>query len=103
MIESIGRSMSMSGAMSAGTALLPGAGAALATAPEFSSVLQNVIASATATVRQGEAAAIGGIQGTAPVQQVVEQVLEAERTVQVAIAIRDKLVGAYLEITRMQI
>ncbi len=93
----------MSGAMSAGTALPLGAGATLATAAEFSSVLQDVIASATATVRQGEAAAIGGIQGTVPVQQVVEQVLEAERTVQAAIAIRDKLVGAYLDITRMQI
>lgn len=103
MIESIGRTMLVSGATPTEPTLSPGAGASLATAPEFSSVLQDVIASAAASVRQGEAAAIGGIQGTVPVQQVVEQVLEAERTVQAAIAIRDKLVGAYLDITRMQI
>jgi flagellar hook-basal body complex protein FliE len=54
-------------------------------------------------LRQGEAAAISGVVGEMPVQQAVEKVLEAERALQTAIAVRDKIVGAYLEISRMQI
>ena len=42
-------------------------------------------------------------QGQASVQQVVEAVMSAEQTLQGAIAIRDKVVAAYLEISRMQI
>ena len=36
-------------------------------------------------------------------QQVVEAVMSAEQTLQAAIAIRDKVVTAYLEISRMAI
>lgn len=72
-------------------------------AVDFSSVLQSVASSAVDTLRQGEAAAAQGILGTLPVQQVVDQVMAAERTLQATLAIRDKLVGAYTEISRMQI
>jgi len=34
---------------------------------------------------------------------VVERILEAERSLQTGLAVRDKLVSAYLEVTRMQI
>ena len=54
-------------------------------------------------VRAGELASKAGIVGDMPVQQVVSAVMEAERTFQTAIAIRDKVVAAYLEISRMQI
>jgi flagellar hook-basal body complex protein FliE len=54
-------------------------------------------------VKQAEQAAVGGIQGQAPMQDVVMKVMEAERTFATAMAIRDKAVGAYLEISRMQI
>jgi flagellar hook-basal body complex protein FliE len=37
------------------------------------------------------------------VQQVVEAVMAAEQALQSAIAVRDKVVSAYLEISRMQI
>ncbi len=46
---------------------------------------------------------MAGIQGTATVQQVVEAVMSAEQTLQGAVAIRDKVVAAYLELSRMQI
>ncbi len=72
-------------------------------AGNFSSTLASVVGSAVDTLRQGEAAGIAGIQGQMSPQRVVEQVLAAERTLQAAIAVRDKLVGAYLEINRMQI
>jgi flagellar hook-basal body complex protein FliE len=54
-------------------------------------------------MKQTEAAAIGGMQGQVPMQDVVIKVMEAERTFSAAMAIRDKAVGAYLEISRMQI
>jgi flagellar hook-basal body complex protein FliE len=54
-------------------------------------------------LKEGEAAAIKGVTGELPLQQAVEKVLEAERSLQAAIAVRDKIVSAYLEISRMQI
>ncbi|MDP9137158.1 MAG: flagellar hook-basal body complex protein FliE, partial [Pseudomonadota bacterium] len=54
-------------------------------------------------VSNAEATSIAGIQGRATVQQVVESVMSAEQTLQGAIAIRDKVVAAYLEVSRMQI
>lgn len=69
----------------------------------FSSVLQSFANSTIETLKQGEAAAVGGITGAVPVQSMVEHVLAAERTLQAAVAVRDKLVTAYLEISRMQI
>ncbi|WP_265975274.1 flagellar hook-basal body complex protein FliE, partial [Brucella intermedia] len=50
-----------------------------------------------------EATSIQGIKGDAPVRDVVSSVMEAEQSLQTAIAIRDKIVQAYLEISRMPI
>ena len=88
--------------------MLPGAASAshprqAAAGGDFASVLKTYMGSAADTIRQGEAAAISGVQGTLPVQSVVEQVMAAERTLQAAIAVRDKLVSSYLEISRMQV
>ncbi len=84
--------------------------AAPATAPkspgpsgDFIDVMKNVAMEGTEALRQAEASAILGVQGNLPIQTVVEQVMAAERALQAGIAIRDKLVSSYLEITRMQI
>jgi flagellar hook-basal body complex protein FliE len=80
--------------------------AAKPTAPsgaDFGAVLQDIAANAVDTMKVGEAAAIQGMEGKLPVQKTVEAVMEAERTFQTAVAIRDKIVSAYLEISRMQI
>jgi|JI10StandDraft_1071094.scaffolds.fasta_scaffold888733_2 flagellar hook-basal body complex protein FliE len=55
------------------------------------------------TLRAGENAVISGIKGDMPLQEVVETVMQAERTLTTTISIRDKVVSAYLEMTRMQI
>jgi flagellar hook-basal body complex protein FliE len=70
---------------------------------DFSSVLTEFAGSTIQALRQGEAAAIGGVQGAVPIQNVAESILAAERSLQVAIAVRDKFVSAYLEISRMQV
>lgn len=86
----------------------PSQGAAAAvptqgTGEDFAGLLGRLAADTAATMREGEAAAIGGVQGGLPLQTVVDKVMAAERTLQAALAVRDKAVGAYQEITRMQI
>ena len=71
--------------------------------PDFASVLAKAALSAIDTLKAGEATAISGVQGKASVQQVAEQVMSAEQTLQSAIVVRDKVVAAYLELSRMQI
>jgi flagellar hook-basal body complex protein FliE len=77
----------------------------VAPAPEtdFAALLGQVAADAAGTVRNAEALSIAGLRGQASVQQVVEAVMSAEQTLQGALAIRDKAVAAYLELSRMSI
>jgi flagellar hook-basal body complex protein FliE len=72
-------------------------------AGDFSKVLADVASSTVDALKSGESAAIAGINGQAPVQQVVESVMNAEQALQTAVAVRDKLLSAYQEITRMAI
>jgi len=76
---------------------------AAAAPPDFGQMLSQVATDAVSTLKKGEATAISGIQGKASVQQVVEAVMNAQETLQTAIAIRDKLVSAYQEVSRMAI
>jgi flagellar hook-basal body complex protein FliE len=77
--------------------------AAAAAGPDFGQVLAEVSAEAMGNLKAGEAAAIAGIQGNASVQHVVEAIMSAEQSLQMALAIRDKVVSAYQEISRMTI
>jgi flagellar hook-basal body complex protein FliE len=70
---------------------------------DFGAMVSQLTANAANVVRNAEATAVAGIQGAATVQQVVEAVMSAEQTLQGAVAIRDKVVAAYLELSRMQI
>jgi len=70
---------------------------------DFSSVLAGFAAQSIATMRQGEQAALGGITGTIPIQEVVDKVLAAEHALQSTLAVREKVVSAWLEINRMTI
>ncbi|MEN3793966.1 flagellar hook-basal body complex protein FliE [Fulvimarina sp. MAC3] len=70
---------------------------------EFSEVLSRVMVDAVDTVKTAEATSIQGVQGKASTQAVVDAVMSAERTLQTAVAVRDKAVAAYMELTRMQI
>lgn len=79
--------------------------AAAASVPgeDFGALIGRLAGETAAAVRSGEAAALAGVQGGLPLQTVVERVMAAERTLQAAIAVRDKAVSAYQEISRMQI
>lgn len=69
----------------------------------FEAVLNSVAANTVNTLQQSELTAIAGIKGQASIQDVVNQVMAAERTLQTTIAVRDKVVAAYQEISRMAI
>ena len=72
-------------------------------AMDFGSMLGQMATDAAAQLRASEQISIAGVQGKASVQQVVDAVMSAEQTLQGAIAIRDKVVSAYLELSRMSI
>ncbi|MGY2047705.1 flagellar hook-basal body complex protein FliE [Methylobacterium sp. JK268] len=92
---------------SSSTGLLQGvlgpAPAAVPAGPSFGDVMAQFASGVRDNLRAGEAASISGLQGKASAQQVVEAVMSAEQSLQTAIAIRDKVVSAYLEISRMTI
>jgi flagellar hook-basal body complex protein FliE len=69
----------------------------------FDGILEQVAADAIGTVKAGEAASIAGIQGKVSAQSVVEAVMSAERSLQMVVAVRDKVVQAYQEVSRMAI
>jgi flagellar hook-basal body complex protein FliE len=74
-----------------------------AAAASFGEVLQQFAASTVDSLKSGEAAAISGVEGKASVPNVVSAVMQAERDLHTAIALRDKAVAAYQEISRMAI
>lgn len=81
----------------------PDAAPTKAPASDFAGILSRLAGDTAQAVQQGEAAAIAGVNGQVPLQTVVDKVMSAERALQTALAVRDKAVGAYQEISRMQI
>ena len=69
----------------------------------FLKVLETYAGGAVDSLKQSEAAAISGVEGKVSVQKVVDAVMAAERDLHAVIALRDKAVGAYQEISRMAI
>ena len=69
----------------------------------FSSILKEATQSSIASVKGAEKAAISGLLGSTSVTDVVHSVMAAERSFHTILAIRDKAVGAYQEISRLQI
>ena len=87
------------------TSVVPEAGAAAAggVASSFAAALADAAAQTQATLRQAEQLSLAGLQGKADTRQVVDAVMSAEQALQAAVAIRDKIVTAYLEVSRMGI
>lgn len=70
---------------------------------DFTAMLASMAGEAVSTVKAAESTSIAAIHGKASIQQVAEAVLAAELTLQSAIAVRDKVTAAYLELSRMAI
>ena len=69
----------------------------------FASVLGSMTTDAMNSVRAAETKSFEGIQGKANTREVVDAVLQAQQSLNTAIALRDKIVNAYLEISKMPI
>lgn len=55
------------------------------------------------TLQGAEQVSVKALQGDADMRQVADAVMNAEQSLQAAVAIRDKIVTAYLEVSRMAI
>ncbi|POO56605.1 flagellar hook-basal body complex protein FliE [Agrobacterium rosae] len=77
--------------------------ATAATGPSFANVLGGVAMDAVESLKKGEAMSFAGIQGKANTREVVDAVMQADQTLKTAVALRDKIVSAYLDIVKMQI
>ena len=95
------------GATAGGATTGPGAaafsGAPAAGGADFASVMKDVAGDAINTMKSAEQMPIQGVNGNASTQAVVDAVMNAERTLTTAVAIRDKVVAAYQELSRMAI
>jgi flagellar hook-basal body complex protein FliE len=100
MIEGLAALGTLSPSLSAGA---PASSAAPAEGVSFEEALGQAIGSAVDTLQTGEAFAIQGVQGAATPMKVVESMMDAQRSLQSVLAIRDRIVSAYQEIARMAI
>jgi flagellar hook-basal body complex protein FliE len=87
----------------ASSAASAAASAAASGGADFGSVMSQVSSDAVKKLKAAEATSISGIEGKASTQDVVQSVMSAQESLQTALAIRDKAVSAFQEITRMSI
>ena len=69
----------------------------------FASMLGQAAGSAVENLQSSEQLSAQALQGRGDMRSVVDSVMSAEQSLQAAVAIRDKIVSAYLEISRMAI
>ena len=73
------------------------------TGMSFAQMMGDMATDAANSLKLSETKSFEAIQGKATTREVVDAVMNAEQALQTAIAIRDKVVTAYLEVARMQI
>jgi flagellar hook-basal body complex protein FliE len=88
--------------------LSPAAGATPGAAPmagpgSFAETLRAGLDQTVGTLQKAETMSIGAMRGEFETREVADAVMSAEQSLHAAIAIRDKIVQAYLEMSRMQI
>ena len=77
--------------------------ATAAAGDSFSSMMASFANNTIDTMKTSETMSVAGIQGKATTQSVVEAVMSAQETLQTALAVRDKAVSAFQEISRMPV
>lgn len=83
-----------------------GAGTEAATAKPaqgFGEMVKSAAENTVGQLKAGEATTMNAVTGKADMTQVVTAVSNAEVTLQAAVAVRDKVIQAYLDIVRMPI
>ena len=72
-------------------------------AADFGTMVGDAARASLQTLRQAEHTAARGVAGSADVQEVVQAAASAELTVQTMTQLRDKVVGAYMDVLRMAV
>lgn len=70
---------------------------------DFGGMVGDAASAALNTLRTSERVTAQGVAGKADVQDVVQAMSNAEVTVQAVVNIRDKIVGAYMDVLRMTV
>ncbi len=86
----------------AGKIAAPG-GAQSAQGTGFADLLKEAAGDATQALRQGEAASLEAVTGKADLAKVTEAVNNADVALQAVIAVRDRVIQAYQDISKMPI
>ena len=108
-VKSLTSNSALDSVKDVGNSLTSLAGAAVSTAatatagPTFASVLGGVAQDAVDSLKKSETMSFAGIQGKANTREVVDAVMQADQTLKTAVALRDKIVSAYLDVVKMQI
>ncbi len=79
------------------------AGGVTAGGPSFASMVSEKIGATVDQMKQTEQMSIDALSGKGDMRAVVDSVMSAEQSLQAAVAIRDKIVTAFLEVSRMAI
>jgi flagellar hook-basal body complex protein FliE len=69
----------------------------------FAGMLGDAAGRVADNLQQAEQLSVKALQGNGDMRAVIDAVMTAEQSLQAAVAIRDKIVSAYLEVSRMQI
>jgi flagellar hook-basal body complex protein FliE len=72
-------------------------------AASFASMVGDAAGRVVDSLAQAEQLSVKAMQGDGDMRAVVDAVMSAEQSLAAAVAIRDKIVTAYLEVSRMQI
>ncbi|MEO5756638.1 MAG: flagellar hook-basal body complex protein FliE [Mesorhizobium sp.] len=69
----------------------------------FAEMVTQAASKTVNTLQNAEQVSMQALKGDADTRQVVDAVMSAQQALQTAVAIRDKVVSAYLEVSRMGI
>ncbi|MBB4010230.1 flagellar hook-basal body complex protein FliE [Allorhizobium taibaishanense] len=75
----------------------------MATGMSFADMVGGMMNDAAQSLKTAESNSIGGMLGKVSTREVVDSVMSAQKSLQTAIALRDKIVTAFLDVTKMQI
>lgn len=71
--------------------------------PSFGEMVENSLRQTVETVRAGDRAAIAGLNGQIPLQDMVQATMEMETAMRTTVALRDKTLEAWQELLRMSV
>ena len=86
-----------------GAGINPSFGSDSAVNNAFSGLIEKPLANSVSSLRNAESVAMGSLTKQADITDVVVAVTKAESTLKTVVAVRDKMIGAFQELSKMPI